>query len=83
MHEPKRERELPPPVEARADGTVDPKTLSTKQSPIQTFRWVQQAAETKQKTLHLRRPRRAAGDEPWRKRDFVEPRRIVDRELFS
>jgi hypothetical protein len=47
------------------------------------FRVLQQAAETKQKTLHLRRPPRAAGEEPWWKRDFVEPRRILDRELFS
>ena len=47
------------------------------------FRVLQQAAETKQKTLHLRRPPRAASEETWWKRDFVEPRRILDRELFS
>ena len=47
------------------------------------FRVLQQAAETKQKTLHLRRPPRSAGEEPWWRRDFVEPRRVLDRELFS
>ena len=47
------------------------------------FRVLQQAAETKQKTLHLRRPPRTASEEPWWKRDFVEPRRVLDRELFS
>lgn len=33
--------------------------------------------------LHLRRPPRAAGEVPWWKEDFTDPRKIRDRELFG
>ena len=47
------------------------------------FRVNQQAAAKKRKTLHLLRPPRTAGDVPWWKEDFVDPRKILDRELFA
>lgn len=47
------------------------------------FRVNQLKAEKKRKTLHLLRPPRTAGEVAWWKEDFVDPRKILDRELFA
>lgn len=47
------------------------------------FRVNQQKAEKTRKTLHLLRPPRQAGEVAWWKEDFVDPRKILDRQLFA
>ncbi len=47
------------------------------------FRVNQRQAEKKRKTLHLRRPPRTEGEVAWWKEDFVDPRKILDRQLFA
>jgi phosphatidylserine/phosphatidylglycerophosphate/cardiolipin synthase-like enzyme len=47
------------------------------------FRNNQQRAGKAKKTLHLQKPPRAAGEEPWWKEDYTDPRKIRDRVMFS
>ena len=46
------------------------------------FRLAEQQSTTKG-PLHLRRPPRNPGEVPWWKEDYVDPRKIRDRELFA
>lgn len=47
------------------------------------FRVVRKQATSKRKTLHLLRPPRKAGEQPWWLTSYTDPRKIRDRELFS
>ncbi len=47
------------------------------------FRVVQKQATSKRKTLHLLRPPRKAGEQPWWQSSYTDPRKIRDRELFA
>jgi phosphatidylserine/phosphatidylglycerophosphate/cardiolipin synthase-like enzyme len=47
------------------------------------FRVAQQEAKTAQKELALARPPRKAGEETWWAEDYINARKIRDRELFA
>jgi hypothetical protein len=47
------------------------------------FRLAQKDAATRRDRLALKRPPRAPGEEPWWRKDYVEPSRIRDRQLFA
>ena len=47
------------------------------------FRVVRKQATSKRKTLHLQRPPRKAGEQPWWLSSYTDPRKIRDRELFA
>jgi PLD-like domain len=47
------------------------------------FRVAQQEAKTARKKLQLAKPPRKAGEKPWWNEDYVEARKIRDRELFA
>lgn len=47
------------------------------------FRLVQAQAQAADKELVLHKPPRVAGEKPWWDKDYTDPRRIRDRELFS
>jgi phosphatidylserine/phosphatidylglycerophosphate/cardiolipin synthase-like enzyme len=47
------------------------------------FRLAQANADTAQKTLHLAKAPRQAGEQAWWVKDYKDPRRIRDRELFA
>lgn len=47
------------------------------------FRLAQKDAAKRRDRLALRRPPRAPGEQPWWRKDYVEPPRIRDRELFA
>ena len=47
------------------------------------FRVVQQEAKTAKKELVLAKPPRNAGEVPWWEEDYVDARKIRDRELFA
>jgi phosphatidylserine/phosphatidylglycerophosphate/cardiolipin synthase-like enzyme len=47
------------------------------------FRVLQAAAKTAKKVLQLALPPTRAGDAPWWKEDWTDPRKIRDRELFA
>jgi phosphatidylserine/phosphatidylglycerophosphate/cardiolipin synthase-like enzyme len=47
------------------------------------FRLAQANADTAQKTLQLAKPPRQPGEQAWWVKDYTNPRRIRDRELFA
>jgi phosphatidylserine/phosphatidylglycerophosphate/cardiolipin synthase-like enzyme len=47
------------------------------------FRVARQEAQATQKTLHLKKPPRQAGEKPWWREDYTKPQKIRDRELFA
>jgi phosphatidylserine/phosphatidylglycerophosphate/cardiolipin synthase-like enzyme len=47
------------------------------------FRVAQMEAKKKRSSLQLKKPPRTAEEEPWWMKDYTDPRRIRDRELFA